>query len=282
VATQDPKQLLAEGKLSEALAAVQAGIRANAADPGRRVFLFQLLCLTGQWERAMGQLNALADLDPSPATTLTIRAGAAAVQAEVVRGGVFRGERDPVVFGEPAEWVGWMVHANRLLATGQVAAADDLRARALEQAPAVPGTINGQPFDWIADADGRFGPILEAIIEGRYYWVPWHQVRAVTVDPPQALRDLVWTPAHFTWANGGETVGLIPTRYPGSEDVADPLACLARRTDWTSRGSAECGRGQRMFATDRDDYPILETRSITLDLPPGDAEPGAAAAEGSA
>ena len=263
--SDDARQLLSQGRPADALARVQSAVRADPSNAKHRVFLFQLLCLTGQWERAMTQLNVLADIDPD--ATLLVRAGAAAIQCEVFRAGVFRGERDPVVFGEPSDWVGWMVHANRQLGAGQTAAADDLRARALEAAPAVTGTINGQPFAWLADADGRLGPLLEAIIDGRYFWIPFNQVRSMTIEAPTDLRDLVWSPARFVWANGGDAVGLIPTRYVGSEDPADPAVCMARKTDWSTVGSAQVGRGQRLFATDQDDYPMLETRSIKFDLP---------------
>ena len=36
--------------------------------------------------------------------------------------------------------------------------------------PAAP--IDGKAFAWMADADMRLGPVLEAVINGRYYWVP--------------------------------------------------------------------------------------------------------------
>jgi type VI secretion system protein ImpE len=39
-------------------------------------------------------------------------------------------------------------------------------------------------------------------------------------------------PAHFQFVNGGEVVGLIPTRYPGSEASSDGAICLARKTIW--------------------------------------------------
>ena len=51
-------------------------------------------------------------------------------------------------------------------------------ARSPVQAPAelaihLRGSLNGQPFEWVADADSRLGPVMEAIINGRYYWVPF-------------------------------------------------------------------------------------------------------------
>ena len=39
---------------------------------------------------------------------------------------------------------------------------------------------------------------------GRYYWVPWQRIRTLALEQPSDLRDYVWMPAGFTWANGGE------------------------------------------------------------------------------
>ena len=51
------------------------------------------------------------------------------------------------------------------------------------------------------------------------------------------LRDLVWTPAHFEWVNGGEIVGFVPTRYPGTEASEDDALRRAARTEWRDTGA---------------------------------------------
>ena len=126
-------------------------------------------------------------------------------------------------------------------------------------------TIDEQPFTWIADADARLGPVLEVIVNGRYYWAPFPQIRAIEITPPADLRDLVWLPAQLTWINGGETYGLIPVRYPGSEGEQDSAIQLARKTTWLELAeNVNQGLGQRMLATDQDDYPLLDVRKITI------------------
>ncbi len=79
------------------------------------------------------------------------------------------------------------------------------------------------------------------------------------------MRDFVWLPAEFTWVNGGQAFGLIPTRYPGSESVQDSSIQLARTTQWEelSDGIFQ-GLGQRMLATDQDDYPLLDVREVKI------------------
>ncbi|UCF95295.1 MAG: hypothetical protein JSW39_14460, partial [Desulfobacterales bacterium] len=60
--------------------------------------------------------------------------------------------------------------------------------------------------------------------------------------------------------------GLIPTRYPGSENAPDASIQLARTTEWKElRDGVYQGRGQRMLTTDRDDYPLLDVREIKID-----------------
>ena len=60
----------------------------------------------------------------------------------------------------------------------------------------------------------------------------------------------------LTCANGGETVALIPTRYPGLGGSRRIRRCaMARRTEWTERpGGAFVGLGQRMLATDAGEH----------------------------
>ena len=75
---------------------------------------------------------------------------------------------------------------------------------------------------------------------------------------------MVWLPAHFQFTNGGESVGLIPTRYPGSEKSDDHRVRLARRTEWTE-ASPEMFIGQgRQFSTDAGDYALMDIRSVTF------------------
>lgn len=132
-------------------------------------------------------------------------------------------------------------------------------------APATSGTVNGQAFAWMADADMRLGPVCEAVINGRYYWPPFRRLARVALEQPADLRDAVWMPAQFEFSNGGAGVGVIPTCYPGSEEHADPLIRLARKTDWAevSEGVFN-GSGQRVLATDQGDFPLMDVREIVL------------------
>jgi type VI secretion system protein ImpE len=260
------EELLRAGRLQEALDALEDQVRKDPANAKHRVFLFQLLSVLGDWERALTQLNVAAELDPI--NLLMAQVCRAALNCEALRAEIFAGKRSPLVFGEPAEWISWLVQANQMTAEGKYQASQKLRERAFETATAIAGSIDGQPFEWISDADSRLGPTLEAIFDGKYYWVPFTAIKRIQIEPPADLRDVVWLPAHFTWVNGGETTGLIPTRYPNSESSEDSAILLARKTDWVEQpGELYLGLGQRIFATDKDEFPLLQIRQIDLDHP---------------
>jgi type VI secretion system protein ImpE len=170
------------------------------------------------------------------------------------------------LFGEPEPWMAEMIQAVGLHAAGHLEQAAELRTAALERAPATSGTLNGSRFEWLMDGDSRLGPLLEVNLQGGYYWVPFQRVSEIRIEPPADIRDLVWTPAQFTWVNGGEAVGLIPTRYPGSELSEDNSIRMARRTDWQEAGEGGAtGLGQRMLVTDEAEFPLLEVRAIRFE-----------------
>lgn len=194
-----------------------------------------------------------------------------ALANEALRAEIFSGNRTPLIFGDPEEWTALLLEALKLGAAGEIEKSQDMRVAALEQAPTIGGTLNGKPFDWIADADTRIGPNLEAIINGRYFWVPFHHIKDLRIEEPEDLRDLVWVMAELHWQNGGEAVALIPTRYPGSESSSDPQLQLARKTEWQDHGhDLFAGLGQRMLITDDDECSLLEVRNVTLESSAGD------------
>jgi len=270
--------MLREGKLDEALASLKQQVRDHPADPKSRVFLFQLFCVIGDWSRALTQLNVAADLDPI--TLAMAQMYRVALNNEAFRAEVFAGKRSPVIFGDPPAWISLLIEALRHTADGEPGAAQKLRDQALEQAPTTAGAIDDEPFEWIMDADPRLGPVLEAIVNGQYYWIPFNNIRQVVIEAPSDLRDVVWMPAQFTWSNGGQAVGLIPTRYPGSESSDDPLVRLSRKTDWVEAGEAALGLGQRLLATDVGDHALMDIRRLTLITDDGIVVEAAQATEG--
>jgi type VI secretion system protein ImpE len=258
------QQLFREGKLRESLAALQGEVRASPADGKLRTFLAQLLMLTGDWDRAVNQLQVAGELE---AAALPMKhAYTTAIHCERLRAAVFAGEKQPLILGDPPPWIAALLQALAALARGQPREAAGLRARALDEATATPGRMNGAEFDWIADADSRLGPVLEVFLNGAYYWAPFARIRRIVIEPPADARDLAWVPAQLTFSNEGEAMGFIPTRYPGSERIEDDGIRMSRKTEWQELGDgAFAGLGQRVLATSADELGLLEVRELTLE-----------------
>jgi type VI secretion system protein ImpE len=254
---------LRNGDPAAALAQLQEQVKAQPANAKLRVFLFQLLCVLGQWERALNQLKVASGIDPGALAMAQVYGEA--VRCEAIRNDVFAGRKSPMVFGEPEQWLALLIESLLVGGGGETKQSEELRQRAFEEAEASPGEINGEPFEWVADADSRLGPVLEAVINGRYYWVPFARLSAVTMEKPEDLRDMVWMPAQLQFENGGEQVALIPTRYPGSERSDDGLIVLARKTVWEEVSpDTHHGLGQRVIATDTGEVPLMEVRSLHI------------------
>jgi type VI secretion system protein ImpE len=238
------------------------------------VFLAQLLCVLGQWERAHTQLNVIADLDPS--TGPMRETVGYAIRSELVRAKVFAGQRTPMVIGEPLPWLAQLLESLQQQGQGNAALATELSTQAFEAALATPGSVDGAPFEWIADADSRLGPVLEACVNGQYYWIPFQRIASIEFDPPADLRDFVWAPAQLTFHDRGGTVALVPVRYPASAGSDDPLILLARKTEWQDAGDDRWfGLGQRIFATDAGEFPLLGVHRIEFAAPPPAISPSA-------
>jgi len=170
-----------------------------------------------------------------------------------------------MVLGQPDQWLAMLIESLLLAGQNRTAESNELRARAFDDAPMSAGDIDGRPFEWIADADSRLGPVIEAVINGRYYWVPFSRLTKVDLEAPEDLRDLVWMPAHLEFENGGEALALIPTRYTGSETADDMMLAMARKTLWSETATdVHHGLGQRILTTDTEDVPLMNIRKIAL------------------
>ncbi len=255
---EDAERAVREGDLDAALEDLQDQVRKRPADAPLRIFLFQLLCVLGQWERALTQLNLAAELDAGALAMAQMYREA--IRCELLRAEVFAGKKSPMILGEPEHWLALLIES---LLTPDASHSENLRGQAFELAPASAGTLDGQPFEWLADADMRLGPVCEAVINGRYYWVPFERLSQIALEAPTDLRDFVWLPVNFQFANGGTSVGVVPTRYPGSESALDSQLRLARKTTWEARAPEVFhGLGQRILTTDTGDHPLLDIRSI--------------------
>ena len=246
--------------LDGALKALQQEIRSHPDELRLRVLLFQLLSLLGQWERALAQLQVIAKLDDS--LTLLAQTYRVALRSEIFRADVFAGKRAPHILGEPKAWLAQLIEALQQEHQGQTKLAQALRRDAIEGAPEIAGSAGEQEFNWITDGDARLGPILEAIMQGQYYWLSFDQISQIRMEAPTDLRDLVWAQARITLINEGEIMALLPVRYLDLS-AADDAIRLAQKTDWKCIAEdMYVGQGQKMWMTDQAEFALLDTRAI--------------------
>jgi type VI secretion system protein ImpE len=226
-------ELYQAGRLDEAIEALGAALRAAPTDARLRTFLFELLCFAGEFERAEKQLAALA-----------AEGGDAEAGALLYRGAL-HAERDRLATFEGA----------------------------LPPSTAVPspvrGTLNGQPFDELTDADPRIGPRLELFVAGQYLWLPLEHVAAVSMEPPRRLRDLLWAPIQVRPAPAFQQVelgeALMPVLTAGAWRDADQLVRLGRVTSVTALPDGQLVPvGQKLWLVDDEEFPLLELRELTI------------------
>jgi type VI secretion system protein ImpE len=229
--------LYKEGKLSEAIASLNAELRDRPTDVQRRTFLFELLCFAGDYDRASKQLDVLVRGDPE--STPGILAYQGILEAETER--------------------------RKMFATGAFPASQK------EPRP-VRGTINGQPFERLEDADPRVGARLEVYIGGRYSWIPLEHLASLRVERPEKLRDLLWARAHLKGGAplDGAEIGdvLLPVLTPAASSHADENVRLGRVTEWVELDDGlEAPVGQKMLLVDDEEFPILEVRELEIESP---------------
>ena len=238
------------------IARIESRIRAQPTTAVHRWALFQLLCVTGDWARAMLQLQTWAKLDPKQAQTAQLFRDL--IRAERWRKKVVTGHERPGFVLEPAPWVTELVLALWLAADGHGEHADEAREKALDAAPLIAARTPRGVAGWIADSDSRFGPICEVITAGHYRWLPFADLAAWRVSPPVNLIDLVWAPCVLTLTDGSILRGFMPARYPGSEAAPDALR-LGHETVWhESERTAVIALGQKTWATEHGDFSLFE------------------------
>jgi type VI secretion system protein ImpE len=225
--------LFQAGKLDEAVQALGAELRDNPVDAKRRTFLFELLCFTGDYQRAEKQLDVLAS--EGRAAEMGALLYRAALHAERIRQAIFEKQDYPLTGPE-------------------------------SDAP-ISGTINGKPFQTFSDADPRLGERLEVFAAGDYLWIPLQHIASVELQAPTRLRDLLWIPAivrtgaSFKGKELGEV--LLPVLSPLSWKHSDNQVRLGHATDWQDDGAGNVVPvGQKMFAADEDEVSILEIRKL--------------------
>jgi type VI secretion system protein ImpE len=264
------QELLAAGSLARAIQQLGQELKSHPSDLQKRTFLFELLCFSGDYERAERQLDVVGH--QNTASELGVHFYRSVLAGEKARRQVFAGEAAPAFVLEPPTYIHRYLEAIHRLGAQQPAQARALLEEAEQQRPACSGRLDGTPFEDFRDADDLVAACLEQIANGQYAWLPFEQIRRVAITPPKRLRDLLWIPATVDSERGPSLEVLLPVLYAGSSNDPSELVQLGRATEWRAEADGPTlGVGQRLFAINGDDRPILDVREIEFDAPAGEA-----------
>src|ERR1017187_10079465 len=258
------KELLDAGNLSAAIAQISTDLREAPADRVKRTFLFELLCCAGDLDRAEKQLDVLAaegcDRDIAVQPYHNVLAG------ERKRRLLFSEGRVPGLPKRVPDYTRLHLEAINHIPEGHYSEARALLEESETARPPVSGTINGERFDDLNDADDLLGPFLEVITANNYSWIPWEVVRSVSMEAPRHLRDLVWIPARVELEIGPLGEAFLPVLYADSYLHQDDRVKLGRMTEWRAdAGGLALVSGQKLLMAGERDWPLLEVRQLEFD-----------------
>jgi type VI secretion system protein ImpE len=257
--------LYVAGRLEEAIAACLITVKGHPSDIGARLFLSELLCFQGDWERAEKQLDAVTRQSHDDGLLALLMRQL--IRGEILREQVFMEGRSPQLVGELPPDAKLQLELCIALRDQQKAESIALVESAQGARVPVSGLCDGIAFDDIRDLDDRMAGILEVITAtGKYYWVPWAAVKELVFSKPERPVDLIWRKASIDVDNGPEGEVFIPVRYPcpKSEGWDDQLR-LGRASSWAGdEPGAVLGLGQRMVMIGEDAKGWMEINSISI------------------
>lgn len=256
------KQCFDSGDLAGAIAAATSDVKQHPTDNARRTFLFELLCFTGDLERAQKQLDAIGQLDSQSEWAVQVYSNI--LHAERARRRFFADGLKPEFLLDPPAYIAWHLEAANRLRDGRPDEAIELLNRSEESRPIIAGKVNGQPADEIRDCDDLLAPLVEVIVLRDYVWLPLEQIRELETSPPEWPRDLLWLPVRLTLVNGVQQPGYLPTLYYGSHQHVDDLVKLGRWTDWSGEGGPAHGAGQHTLLAGDDALGVLDLRKMLV------------------
>lgn len=257
------RELFHSGKLNDALTMTMETVRKNPSDIESRSLLAELLCFSGDLERADKHLEATSQFAPSSAYGIAMLRHL--VRAETARREVFLSGRVPEFIELPTEGQQLRLKALLSMREGRTeeAAACVEAANGIE--PETPLLVNGSRVTDFRDLDDLLGSNLEiCTATGNYYWIHIANIVSLEFASPECLSDLMWRAASIETTGDLKGRVLLPALYFGSHQSEEPLARVGRATGWNSLadGRLITGVGQREFLINDEQITIMELKTI--------------------
>jgi type VI secretion system protein ImpE len=267
------KELFDAGNLTGAIEEVTREVKSRPTEMSKRIFLFELLCFAGDFDRAERQLDVIGH--QSVQAELGVQVYRNNLKAERDRSSLFSHGLHPHFLSEPPAYIDLHLEAIDHLRRANTAETRRALDEAEQERPALKGKLNGQPFLDFREYNDLIGPVLELIVQDHYTWLPFEQIRSIEIAPPKQLRDLMWASARIEATDG--TVGevYVPALYAGSSEHENDQVKLGRMTDWKKiNEDLFLPAGLRLFLVDDEDKSVFEASNIEIDPVTGEGQSG--------
>lgn len=261
---EEAKKLLDAGDLSGAVESILNFVRSNPTDIPARIFLFELSCFAGDWDRAEKQLDVIGHQDPQAAIgSLIYRQN---FKAEKDRARYFSDSLQPGILAPPPPYVENLIKANNRIREGNTAEARGILDNIEEERPAFKAMVNGREVSDFRDYNDLTMCIFEVIFKDQYVWLPMEQISSINFFKPKSLRDLFWIQAEIELVEGTKGEMFIPSLYCNSWKHDDDQVRLGRKTDWHDLGDdIFVGAGTRLYWMDGEDRSVFELETIEFE-----------------
>lgn len=253
------RDALAQGRLHEALALQHAAVTETTDSATARLFLFELLTLSGHLAEARTELASIESTEASwPASRLQFRKLLTAIRHRELC-------RRPSVVATPPQHLKRRWRAAELAGHGESTAVE-FADRADAAIPEILGFVDGREFAGLRDSDDRFAGVFEVLMGRHWVWVALEQIRTLKLSPVAAVLDVAYRPGELRLADGREFAVTVPLVYPCSCRQGDDFA-LGHTVDWQSQGGLTCGLGAKVLTAGEEELALgectmFEVRSV--------------------
>lgn len=257
----EAKTHLDMGNLNEAIQSALNHVRSKPTDIKARIFLFELSCFSGDWERAEKQLDVIAQQDVN--AMIGTHIFKQNFKAERDRMSVFNKGMIPECLMSPPNYVENLVIASTHIRENRIAEARELLDKVEEERPVFACKINGEESSDFRDYNDLTMCVFEAIVKDSYTWLPFEQIENIKFMPAKSLRDMFWAQAEVEMTNGTKGEMFLPTLYVESFKSDNDLIRLGKVTDWKELGEdIFVGEGVRTFQYEGGYIPISKIETI--------------------
>ena len=254
-------ELLDNGMLNEAIAALGNEIRRKPTDVALRSHLAELLCIRGDLQRADTILDSVVELDPSLSVGVALKRQL--IRAALARTQFYMEGRVPEFLTPPDRDLELTLRASVHSREGDQA--ESARLLAERDAAHIPLTafVDGVSCQEFRDLDDLCAHHLEVMTaEGRYCCVSFGAIASIQMLRRERRWDFLWPRVRLTLNDGTTGEVYCPATYFSERDGELEDHKLGFSTDFVGDAAPIRGRGLRMFMCGDDPRSLFEFRLI--------------------